>query len=162
MVTSYERDAIRPHVLGKFRELLLATAQSPAMLFYLDNWQSAGPDVNKRRRQGLNENYGRELMELHTLGVDGATASRTSPKWRAVSLAGLSKNPISAAASNSTRNCMTKAKSTSSAHKFAGGGMNDYLKVLDILAHHPSTAHFISKKPGYPLSWRTIRRSLSY
>ena len=75
MVTSYERDVIRPHVLGKFKDLLLATAQSPAMLFYLDNWQSVGPDAHPRpdrkRRVGLNENYGRELMELHTLGVDG-------------------------------------------------------------------------------------------
>ncbi len=78
MVTSYQRDAIRPHVLGKFKDLLVATAESPAMLFYLDNWQSVGPNANmrpnanpKQRRQGLNENYGRELMELHTLGVDG-------------------------------------------------------------------------------------------
>ena len=76
MVTSYERDAIRPHVLGKFKELLVATAESPAMLFYLDNWQSTGPDAPggrgpKAKKQGLNENYGRELMELHTLGVDG-------------------------------------------------------------------------------------------
>ena len=77
LVTSYERDAIRPHVLGKFRDLLEATAKSPAMLFYLDNWQSVGPNVRgmraqaNRPRRGLNENYGRELMELHTLGVDG-------------------------------------------------------------------------------------------
>ncbi len=72
----YERDAIRPHALGKFRDLLQATAQSPAMLLYLDNATSTGPDSPAARRQqpgkaGLNENYGRELMELHTLGVDG-------------------------------------------------------------------------------------------
>jgi uncharacterized protein (DUF1800 family) len=85
----YERDAIRPHVLGKFRDLLEATAKSPAMLFYLDNSSSADPHAFDRLRQhpvharpgeklpplggkrGLNENYGRELMELHTLGVDG-------------------------------------------------------------------------------------------
>ena len=100
MLTEYERDAIRPHVLGKFRDLLEATAKSPAMLFYLDNWMSAdpnGPHVeqaaprvvrgpfgrpflvapqqmarqNPNAPKGLNENYGRELMELHTLGVDG-------------------------------------------------------------------------------------------
>ncbi len=80
--TSYERDAIRPHALGKFRDLLLATAQSPAMMIYLDNWLSIGPDslangVNpanpksKPGSRGLNENYGREVMELHTLGVNG-------------------------------------------------------------------------------------------
>ena len=96
MLTEYERDTIRPQVLGKFRDLLGATAKSPAMLFYLDNWMSADPngphmdtDVRAARsfggdsqpatahsrrtrtRKGLNENYGRELMELHTLGVDG-------------------------------------------------------------------------------------------
>src|SRR5262249_20328856 len=77
MVTDYERDVIRPHVLGKFKDLLEATAKSPAMLFYLDNWQSVGPDAPepkgaaKKGRRGLNENYGRELLELHTLGVDG-------------------------------------------------------------------------------------------
>jgi uncharacterized protein (DUF1800 family) len=73
LVTAYERDAIRPHVLGKFEDLLRATAQSPAMLFYLDNWESASPQspAAQRRKLGLNENYGRELLELHTLGVDG-------------------------------------------------------------------------------------------
>src|SRR4029077_20148800 len=100
LLTSYERDVIRPHVLGTFEDLLVATAQSPAMLFYLDNWLSVGPNSDfakgipkrsnnynwrrpprpprpapvkqaKGKRSGLNENYGRELMELHTLGVNG-------------------------------------------------------------------------------------------
>jgi uncharacterized protein (DUF1800 family) len=94
-VADYDRTAIRPHVFGKFRDLLEATAKSPAMLFYLDNWLSADPEAAERqqelqrqraarlggvgtqaqkgqqRRRGLNENYGRELLELHTLGVDG-------------------------------------------------------------------------------------------
>src|SRR4030095_5617739 len=91
-IPDYEREAIRPHVLGKFRDLLGATAKSPAMLFYLDNWMSADPEgaarlasereerrsarglpppQNAQQRRGLNENYGRELLELHTLGVDG-------------------------------------------------------------------------------------------
>src|SRR5476649_1295952 len=65
VMVEYERDVIRPRVLGRFRDLLGATASSPAMLFYLDNWLSAGTG------RGVNENYGRELMELHTLGVDG-------------------------------------------------------------------------------------------
>jgi uncharacterized protein (DUF1800 family) len=72
---TYERDAIRAHALGKFTDLLLATAQHPAMLFYLDNWSSIGPDSEAAGRakkdRGLNENYGREVMELHTVGVDG-------------------------------------------------------------------------------------------
>jgi uncharacterized protein (DUF1800 family) len=80
--TVYEHDTIRPHALGKFRDLLLATAQSPAMMIYLDNWLSVGPDSiangvdpknpnAKRGNKGLNENYGREVMELHTVGVNG-------------------------------------------------------------------------------------------
>ena len=78
MVTAYERDTIRPHVLGKFEDLLRATAQSPAMLFYLDNWESVGAQspAGKRRQRGLNENYGRELLELHTLGVDGGYSQK--------------------------------------------------------------------------------------
>ncbi|GAB2575107.1 DUF1800 domain-containing protein [Ramlibacter solisilvae] len=66
----YEHSAIRPHAMGRFRDLLVATAHHPAMLYYLDNWQSVGPQGQARGR-GLNENYARELMELHTLGVDG-------------------------------------------------------------------------------------------
>src|SRR6266566_3945234 len=80
LVTSYERDSIRPHVLGKFQDMLLATAQDPAMLFYLDNWQSVAPKTPEelaklgaraRFARGLNENYARELLELRTLGVGG-------------------------------------------------------------------------------------------
>jgi uncharacterized protein (DUF1800 family) len=80
--TSYERDVIAKHALGSFRDLLLATAQSPAMMVYLDNWLSIGPDSlangvdpknpnSKKGGKGLNENYGREVMELHTVGVNG-------------------------------------------------------------------------------------------
>src|SRR6185295_971479 len=82
LLTSYEREAIRPYVLGHFKDMLLATARHPAMLMYLDNLQSQvprddfplppnGPNGQPPRRPGLNENYGREVMELHTLGVDG-------------------------------------------------------------------------------------------
>ena len=73
MVSPYEREAIRPHLFGSFRALLGAVAHHPAMLFYLDNWTSTreGFSLPKRGRLGLNENYARELLELHTLGVDG-------------------------------------------------------------------------------------------
>ena len=78
LVESYEREAIRPHVLGRFRAMLGATAKHPAMLFYLDNWLSVAPGFQPRRggggagkASGLNENYAREVMELHTLGVEG-------------------------------------------------------------------------------------------
>ncbi len=68
-----EREAIRPHVLGKFSDMLLAVEKHPAMLFYLDNRQSVGPGskAGRNRKVGLNENLGREILELHTLGVDG-------------------------------------------------------------------------------------------
>lgn len=72
----YEHHAIRPFVLGRFRDLLGATAHHPAMLHYLDNWQSVGGVAAERRNRGLNENYARELMELHTLGVDGGYTQR--------------------------------------------------------------------------------------
>ncbi len=81
-VTAYERDVIRPHALGRFPDLLRATARHPAMLYYLDNWLSVRPGFVRRggpdqgRRAGLNENYARELMELHTLGVDGGYTQR--------------------------------------------------------------------------------------
>lgn len=76
LIPEYEREAIRPFVLGNFRDLLEATAKSPAMLFFLDNAESVRPDLdannkNRKVKRGLNENYGRELMELHTLGVNG-------------------------------------------------------------------------------------------
>ncbi len=78
LLTSFDRDAIRPFALGRFRDLLGAVAHSPAMLFYLDNWQSSMlrqyPAANgkpARQSGGINENYARELMELHTMGVEG-------------------------------------------------------------------------------------------
>ncbi|HVN27291.1 MAG TPA: DUF1800 family protein, partial [Candidatus Binataceae bacterium] len=70
---SFEERAIRPHTMGRFRDLLGATARHPAMLFYLDNWQNTAPGApgTNKRFDGINENYARELMELHTLGVSG-------------------------------------------------------------------------------------------
>jgi uncharacterized protein (DUF1800 family) len=73
-VGDYERRAIRPHIFGRFEDMLLATAQHPAMLFYLDNWTSVAPA--SARGRGMNENYARELLELHTLGVDGGYTER--------------------------------------------------------------------------------------
>lgn len=95
LMADYEARAIRPHVLGRFRSMLGATAKHPAMLFYLDNWQSsrerpAGDGGN--RRQGLNENYARELMELHTLGVGGGYTQRDVTELAKV-LTGWTLNP---------------------------------------------------------------------
>src|SRR3984957_18266514 len=73
---AFEEEAIRPHTMGRFRDLLGATAHHPAMLFYLDNWQNTAPDAPGKHGKfdGINENYAREVMELHTLGVNGGYA----------------------------------------------------------------------------------------
>ena len=151
LVTEYERDVIRPHVLGKFKDLLEATAKSPAMLFYLDNWQSVGPDSpqvrGKKGARGLNENYGRELLELHTLGVDGGytqhdvtEAARCFTGWTIL-------QPQRGGTFAFNKRMHDEGEKTVLGVKIpAGGGMEDGEKVLDIVAHHPATAHFISKK----------------
>jgi len=153
MVTTYERDVIRPHVLGHFEDLLLATAQSPAMLFFLDNWQSRAPSPrpNVRNQQGLNENYGRELMELHTLGVDGGYTQQDVTEV-ARCFTGWTIREPNLRGQNGGGGFEFNEKIHDKGEKRvlgitipAGGGMGDGLKVLDILAHHPSTAHFISK-----------------
>jgi uncharacterized protein (DUF1800 family) len=153
LVIAYERDAIRPHVLGKFRDLLEATAKSPAMLFYLDNWQSASPNVPviraqaQRPRRGLNENYGRELMELHTLGVDGGyTQKDVTEVARCFTGWTISRPQLGGAFLFNKRMHDEGEKIVLGVRIPAGGGLEDGEKVLDILARHPSTAHFISKE----------------
>ena len=146
MVTSYERDVIRPHVLGHFRDLLLATAQSPAMLFYLDNWQSKGPGPTSKTKQGLNENYGRELMELHTLGVDGGYTQQDVTEVARCFTGWTIREPNRGGGFEFNEKIHDKGeKHVLGVTIPAGGGMGEGLKVLDILADHLSTAHFISK-----------------
>ena len=152
LVTEYEREAIRPHVLGKFKDLLTATAKSPAMLFYLDNWQSVGPNAPQGRgpgggARGLNENYGRELLELHTLGVDGGytqkdvtEAARCFTGWTIFQPQRIGTFVFNARAHDRGEKTVLGVTIP------AGGGMEDGEKVLDIVAHHPATAHFISRK----------------
>ncbi|HEY4361219.1 MAG TPA: DUF1800 family protein [Bryobacteraceae bacterium] len=170
LIGSYERDAIRPHVLGKFKDLLLATSRHPAMLYYLDNWESMAPDsfnvgpfaprrgtVNGvanslipafglQQARGLNENYGREVMELHTLGVKGGytqedviNVARCFTGWTVRD----PENPEFVFAPF----MHDFGEKTVLGHKIAaGGGEQDGLQVIDILAHHPSTAKFISRE----------------
>ncbi len=154
LVTSYERDVIRPHVLGKFKDLLLATAQSPAMLFYLDNWESAGADSPGpvrpvgagAKKQGLNENYGRELMELHTLGVDGGYTQQDVTEVARCFTGWTIRQPrMGGGFFFNPRMHDRGEKHVLGVTIPAGGGMNDGLKVLDILAKSPATARFISR-----------------
>ena len=153
MVPAYEREAIRPHVLGKFRDLVLATARHPAMLFYLDNWMStrAGPaSATPRpagRSRGLNENYARELMELHTLGVDGGYTQQDVTEV-ARAFTGWTIDRPREGGSFLFR---PGAHDQGSKHVLgqmipAGGGERDGERVIDILVRHPSTARFISTK----------------
>ncbi len=154
LVTEYEREVIRPHVLGKFKDLLEATAKSPAMLFYLDNWQSVGPDapqpradVAKKGRRGLNENYGRELLELHTLGVDGGYTQHDVTEVARCFTGWTINQPQRGGTFLFNRRLHDNGEKTVLGVKIpSGGGMLDGEKVLDIVAHHPSTAHFISRK----------------
>ena len=216
-VLTYERDAIRPNVLGKFRVILGATAKHPAMLHYLDNAQSrmapppprnqpkpepvkevasgemgmdggmdggmmggemmggemakappkavAKPKTPPKRKYGLNENYARELMELHTLGVDGGYTQRDVTEvarvltgWTAMPYGNGRKNTERAIA-NGNKNLVRegefvfrngwhdkKAKVVLGEKFPAGSGIEEGERVLDMLTRHPSTARFISTK----------------
>ena len=208
LLVSYDRDTIRPHTLGKFHDLLLATAQSPAMLFYLDNFQSVSPTMQtaegrgqgggpfnglfglgsrrgnrpasgrdqdpadrapenaQRPRRGINENYARELMELHTLGVDGGYTQKDvqevarcftgwtifAPRGGGAARATMNERRAEMLRENAGRFFFNQrahddGEKTVLGHKIpAGGGMKDGLLVLDILARHPATAKFIATK----------------
>jgi uncharacterized protein (DUF1800 family) len=145
----YERDVIRPGSLGKFGDLLKATAHSPAMLYYLDNFISSGPiDTTKpmqkaRKAQGLNENYARELMELHTLGVDGGyTQQDVTQAARVLTGWTVREGDFFFAANRHDKG----DKVVLGKHFGPNGGDEEGMQLLDMLAHHPSTAHFISRK----------------
>ena len=152
LVPTYEREAIRPHVLGKFRDLLEATAKSPAMLFFLDNWESVGATAPqrgnaKRPARGLNENYARELMELHTLGVDGGYTQKDVTEVARCFTGWTIRQPREGGDFFYNDRVHDKGEKTVLSVKIpAGGGRDDAEKVLDILARHPATARFISKK----------------
>jgi uncharacterized protein (DUF1800 family) len=211
LLVPYDRDTIRPNTLGKFSDLLLATAESPAMLFYLDNFQSVSPNApagnrpnarrpgqdrpffdilmnrrmnnrgllnpnarpqqqpgndaqrpqaqQQRQKRGINENYARELMELHTLGVDGGytqkdvqEVARCFTGWTIYQprgFAAAASGDMDSRAGQFFFNPRTHddGEKIVLGHKIpAGGGIKDGQMVLDILAHHPSTAKFIATK----------------
>jgi uncharacterized protein (DUF1800 family) len=137
LLTSYERDVVRPRVWGKFEDLLMATAKSPAMLFYLDNARSANGK--------LNENYAREIMELHTLGVDGGYTQKDVTELARV-LTGWSIAMPREGGGFVFRKRMhdSGAKVVLGIRFPAGGGIEEGERMIHILAHHPSTAHHIA------------------
>jgi uncharacterized protein (DUF1800 family) len=190
LITAYERDAIRPHAMGKFRDLLDATAKSPAMLFFLDNWLSADPAAwaklqqeqqqrrgqrqmrmggvfgggpfgmprfpqaggappanaagNQKQERGLNENYGRELMELHTLGVDGGYTQDDVINVAKAFTGWTIKQPRRDPEFFFDDRIHDKGAKTVLGHQIHAGGMKDGEEVLDILARDPHTARHIS------------------
>jgi len=186
MITAYERDVIRPHALGKFKDLLVATAKSPAMLFYLDNWQSVGPNselakygpqrrragfqpgnggfglprfpngnqgnaqqqaqAQKNRPSGLNENYAREIMELHTLGVDGGYTQKDVTELAKVLTGWSIQQPQRGGDFTYNSRAHEPGKKNVLGHEIKEKGESEGMEMLDILAHHPATAKFISKK----------------
>ena len=148
-VTSYERDAIRPHALGRFRDLVRATARHPAMLQYLDNWVSTRADVAVpfRKSSGLNENYARELLELHTLGVDGGyTQKDVTEIARAFTGWTIARPQKDAQFVFRTLMHDPGEKVVLGQRLSAGGGEADGERVIDILTRHPSTGRFIATK----------------
>jgi len=143
----YELDAIRPHVLGSFRELLGATARHPAMLYYLDNWLSSVPRTQGGRLVGgLNENYGRELLELHTLGVDGGydqeDVIQTARAFTGWTIDNIARSGLFLF----NDRIHDPGDKTILGHRVRSGGIAEGERVLDILAEHPSTARFVSRR----------------
>jgi uncharacterized protein (DUF1800 family) len=151
-IASYEETAIRPHALGRFRELLEATARHPAMLIYLDNWQNTAPNSPgaRRRFQGLNENYARELMELHTLGVNGGyTQNDVTALATILTGWGVRQRPSAAGGEagfyfDAKRHDFSDKKLLG--HLIRGQGEAEVEQALDLLAKNPATARHISYK----------------
>jgi len=191
LITSYERDAIRPHAMGKFRDLLEATAKSPAMMFFLDNWLSVDPaawarlqqeqqerremrqqrgfgggpfgrprfpqgpatpangnpnDPNAKGKQerGLNENYGRELMELHTLGVDGGYSQQDVINVAKAFTGWTIREPRRDPEFFFNDRLHDRSPKTVLGRKIHADGIKDGEEVLELLARDPHTAHHIS------------------
>jgi len=181
LLPAYERDVIRPHALGKFEDLLVAVAQSPAMMMYLDNWESIGPDsiaarnaekaaarsrnpnAKKAKDHGLNENYGRELMELHTLGVEcEVSKDRPAKDLDKACGKGYTQQDVIEVAKVLTGWTIDRpymgadfryedrrhqpGTKTVMGVKIKEDGENEGLEVLHMLATSPATAKFISTK----------------
>jgi uncharacterized protein (DUF1800 family) len=173
---SYEREAIRPHVLGRFEDMLLASAKHPAMLVYLDNFQSIGPSSRGAKsgrgrgaQRGLNENYARELLELHTVGVDGGYTQQDVQELAKIltgwTVAGLGRGAGQQMMPQRGRRAMSAQADTDGrigfafqellhepgsktvlGTRYAEAGVEEGERVIRALARHPSTARFLATK----------------
>ena len=179
LVASYERDAIRPFVLGHFRDLLGATAHHPAMLFYLDNWLSVAPGFTPPARggkpgakqaSGLNENYAREVMELHTLGVDAGYTQQDVTELARM-LTGWTFAPRQMMRGDGDFVFDPRRHDSGEkrwlGHRIAPAGRAEGESALDVLAAHPATArhisfalaqYFVADQPASALVDRLARR----
>ena len=157
LTTDFETNAIRPHTLGKFKDLLRATAESPAMLFYLDNHLSSSPGpmveaalrkkTNAKRKPGINENYARELMELHTMGVDGGYSQKDVTEVARAFTGWTIDQPRQSGAFIFRPAMHDRGEKVVLGQRIPSNrGVQDGQQVLDILAQHPSTARFIATK----------------
>jgi uncharacterized protein (DUF1800 family) len=175
LITNYEQDVIRPRALGKFEDLLVATAKSPAMLFYLDNWLSVGPNsmqavgmparpgprgpygypprrpgqnpnAKKKQISGLNENYGRELLELHTLSVNGGYSQRDVTEAAKVFTGWTIEKPNDGGAFKFDPRTHEPGPKFVLGHHIKPKGEDEGRELLHRLATSPQTAHFISLK----------------
>jgi uncharacterized protein (DUF1800 family) len=175
LVTNYEQAVIRPHALGKFEDLLVATAKSPAMQFYLDNWLSVGPNSlqaegaprrpavrygpygrprvrrgpnpgGKKKNSGLNENYGRELLELHTLSVNGGYSQRDVTEVAKVFTGWTIDKAFDGMSFRYDPYMHEPGPKFVLGHRIKPKGEDEGREVLHMLATSPQTAHFISLK----------------
>ncbi len=160
-LVSYERDVIRPRALGNFEDLLIATAESPAMLLYLDNSTSTGPDSVAAEKQkqraalgkaakatppGLNENYARELMELHTLGVNGGYTQKDVTEVAKIFTGWTVDKPAQGGGFKFDETRHEPGKKLVLGKKIKENGQKEGLQLLHTLATSPATAHFISQE----------------
>ncbi|HKH73280.1 MAG TPA: DUF1800 domain-containing protein [Vicinamibacterales bacterium] len=176
---SYERDVVRAHVLGRFEDMVLASATHPAMLVYLDNFQSIGPNSsdagagqrNNGQRRGLNENYARELLELHTLGVNGGYTQQDVQELAKI-LTGWTINGLNGPAARLQRANQRRSRAearqrraeagpiefafidllhepgtkTVLGQRYSQGGIEEGQRAIGALCRHPSTAQFVATK----------------
>jgi len=149
LLPDYIEHTIRAHAMGRFEDLLIATAESPAMLFYLDNWQSVAPNSppGQGARRGINENYARELLELHTLGVDGGYTQQDVINVARIFTGWSIERPRQGAAFAFHERAHDRAQKIVMGLMYpAGHGRDEGIRLLKWLANHPATMHHVSQE----------------